>query len=880
LIGKTLAHYEITSLLGKGGMGEVYSARDTKLNRSVAIKLLPAEVSSNPEWVQRFQREAHTLATLQNENVASIYGFEVADGVRFLVMEHVEGEDLRQRLERGALPMDEAIAVARQIANGLEAAHEVGIVHRDLKPANVKVRRDGTVKLLDFGLAKGVAAASGGSLDMSNSPTMAALATQEGLILGTAAYMAPEQARGKLVDRRADIWAFGIVLYEMLTGRRAFEGEDVSEILASVIKDDPPWDALPRDLPPSIGRLLRRCLAKDPKRRLSAIGDARLELDDESAGENTGEEWGQAAMVATPTWKRVLPWTVAGIATVVLLVFGWRSALSPKTESPGIVTQFEVPLGSGQRLTTGLSIPAVSHAGDAVAFTVRDGTRSRIMLRRLGEREAVPVAGTEDGQLPFFSPDGEWIGFSRYGGALYKVPVEGGERSVLAEVHGAWWNPYATWVSDGRIIADGLGNERRLVVVQVDTREVKPLTEHHFEGEEGHTHPEVLPDGTVLFAVAHDGRSTLARYFPNRGDWTDLGTEGTGPIEYLRSGQLVFQQAGSTVIAAFDPGGNGTIGPARRVLEAAHPDHFAISPSGTVAYVDFQEGTGLSLVRVDRSGGLTPLLARIDDYRWPRLSPDGRRLAVGVGDVRESHLWLVDLADGRRDRIQDDGTLNGEPVWSPAGERIAYSSLRATADVYWQASRGGNSEVLSAEPFDQWPTSISPDGKLLLFYTGPSGGYSDIRVARTDGGGTAEVVVDDPGFQRGGRFSPDGRWLLYSSQESGASAIYVRRYPELDRKSRVSPAGGVDPAWSSDGREIFYLDGRRMIAVAFDPEAEAPVGKGTVLFEAPFVFDPTGDQSYDVFPDGRSFVMKFPDLESPPRLFVMTGFLDQVNPPT
>jgi len=876
--GSQLLHYRIVDKLGEGGMGAVWRATDTTLGRDVAVKILPEGFSHDQERRARFEREAKVLASLDHDNIATIHGLHVADGVHFLVMELVTGEDLAHRLARSRIEPKEALGIAVQVAAALEAAHDRGIVHRDVKPANIVVTPDGKAKVLDFGLARPMDAGGPGTSLLANSPTLTSPMTMAGAILGTAAYMSPEQARGKLVDRRADIWAFGCVLYEMLVGAPAFGGETVTDVLASVVKQEPDWGALPAETPPLARSLLRRCLQKDPASRLHDIADARIEIE-EAADDLAGAQWTRAALVAAPTWKRVLPWTVAGAAIVALLVFVVMRAKSPTAGSPGIVTQFEVPLGSGERLTTGVSVPAVSPAGDAVAFAVREGTHSRILLRRVGEREARPIRGTEDGQLPFFSPDGEWIGFTRLGGDMYKIPVAGGERSVLAE--GPWWGSHATWLPDGRIIADGHSDDTRLVTVDVDTRKVTLLTEYHSEEKDPQLYPEALPDGTVLFAVQHDGRSMLARYFPDRKDWTTLGTEGNGPIEFLQAGYLVFQQAGAIVVAEFDPRGDGTIGPATRVLEAANPEHVAVSSSGTAAYVEFPEGTGVSLVRVDRSGRVTPLVARVDNYRWPRLSPDGRRLAVGVGDVRKSRLWLVDLADGRRDLVQDSSkTMNTEPVWTPGGDRIAYGSSRSTADVYWLASRGGTSEVLSAEPYDQWPTSFSPDGKLLLFYTWPSVGhsqYSDIRVARTDGGGPSEVVVDDPGQQRGGRFSPDGHWLVYSSEESGESAIYVRRYPELDRKSRVSSAGGIDPSWSPDGREIFYLDGNRMISVAFDPRGESPVGKEAVLFNAPFVFDPTGDQSYDVFPDGQSFVMMFPDLKSPPRLFVMTGLLEQVN---
>ncbi len=668
--GSRLGPYEVTGTLGAGGMGEVFRARDTKLNRDVAIKVLPAAFAQSVERVARFRREAQLLAALNHPNIAAIYGLEESDGVVALALELVEGEELAQRLERGPIPVDEALAIARQIALGLEAAHEKGIVHRDLKPANVKVTADGTVKLLDFGLAKayeGDVAATGSS-DPANSPTMSRHATEAGMILGTAAYMSPEQARGRPVDKRADIWSFGVVLFELLSGARLFAGETVSDTLAAVLKTDPDWHALPAATPASVRALLKRCLERDPKRRLRDIGEARLAL--EAMGEKPAAETPEGAPAAAH--PRSLPLALAAGAIFGALVGAWGwSRVQPARPQP--VTRLSIALPPGQ-LLSGNGGPAISRDGREIAYAARDASGvSRLYVRSLDRFEATLVPESESAQQPFFSPDGSRVGFFARG-KLMTASVGGGAATPIA---GASAQPLGgTWGEDDRIVfAPALTTG--LVRVSASGGPPEQLTTPD-EAAAGYAHgrPQFLPGGrSVLFTIwgapnaADRGPALLSL---EKKTWTHVAN-GIWSARYFRSGHLLLSGPRGVRATPFDPEHPGLVNPQTFVIEhvfstAAWSDSwFDASDAGTLAYVpaDFLLGT---LTWVDREGRMTPASDKAMPLTDPTLNPDGEKIAF---TDRDDKLWTMDLRRGTATPLTEDGEgSNAYPVWSRDGASV------------------------------------------------------------------------------------------------------------------------------------------------------------------------------------------------------------------
>ena len=825
------------------------------------------------------RREAQLLATLNHPHVAAIYGFEEIDGRAFLVMELVEGRGLDEMIDEGPIPVREALVLAGQIAAGLEAAHEAGMIHRDLKPANVRVTPDNAAKVLDFGLAKG--SPDGGLSDispqLSMSPTIAA-PTIAGVILGTAAYMSPEQARGRELDRRTDIWSFGCVLYEMLTGQVAFGGETVTDLLAAVVKDEPDWDLLPADVPGPVRRLLERCLTKNARDRLRDIGDARLELRDTLAG--ASDELPAAAAVQPVSSRRLvgLAFTVIATATVTAVgmsMIGGRASDVPTSRA----VQFEIAPEPGHRILTISTAPAISSLGDAIAYAVHTPEGRQIMPRRLDEPAAQLVRGTEDGRSPFFSPDGQWLGFLTERG-MYKVPVDGGSPVFLAP--GSFWVPRAVWDDKRTILAQTMGGGvggvggGGLSTIDADDGTVTRLTEpDRANGEVSHLFPLPLPDGRLLFSVMDAARvSRMALYDPSTGEYEVFTTQAGGPFDY-RNGQLLFQRADQLFTAPFDLDSGAMTGSPVLLLEDADPGHLAIARNGTVVFMHFPDAGGQRIVRVDRQGVSEPLVDGSASYRWLRLAPDGTRLVTGYNlNNDNSEIWVVELASQRSWRLGDPAPDETEPVWNPEGTMVVHSSQRdGLFDLYWQPADGsGESTLLTAMPFDQWPSSFSPDGKLIMFYGGTSS--TDIWIATIDGSAEPTAIIRGEGSQRGARFSPDGRYIAYASDESGPWEIYVQPYPALDRRWVVSSSGGTDPVWAADGSELFFRDGTRMLSVAVTLTPEFAMGSETLLFESLMWSDPYGDQSYDVFPDGLSFAMFQRDPAGEPRLRVLTGLAE------
>ncbi len=862
--GTKLAHYEILDSLGAGGMGEVYRARDERLGRDVALKVLPEAFLHDPDRLARFRREAQALASLNHPHIAAIHGLEEVDGQRFLVLELVEGETLDLRIARGPLPLDDALSFARQIAEALEAAHDKGIIHRDLKPSNVKVTPEGSVKLLDFGLAKAfegeVAPAT-----LGTSPTLTAAATRAGVILGTAAYMSPEQARARDVDRRADLWAFGCLLYEMLTGKQAFPGETVSDTLASILKTDPDLRALPAGTPAQVVRLLRRCLQKDSRQRLQSIADARLEIDEALAAPGREE-----ATTAAPISQRLpLFWGLTGLLLGTLLAAGLMWWLRP-TPGPQPVTRFALTLPAGERLAL-QERPSVALSPDEARLayvTERDGVR-HLFVRALARLEPVMLPGTDGAANPFFSPDGQWIGFFA-DGRLKKVSVQGGNPIALCEAPGSRG---AAWGPDDMIVFSPAFTSGLMRISAAGGQAQTLTTPDRKAGERTHRWPEVLPGGkAVVFVV---GAMNSPDYYLDAkvavvsietGKTTLLPVEGTNP-HYLSSGHLVLAREGGLFAVPFDAKRLEVTGPSVPVLEdvAVATDsgaaHFAVSGSGSLLYLPGTAATReLRLAQVDRKGTLTLLPAPVRLYRDPRLSPDGKRLAVAAaaaGTSRSLDLWVYDLQRGTLTRLTF-GAANSAPAWAVDGKHLAFGSERnGVYGVFWKPADGsGTEEQLIGAPDFLLPEDWSPDGKSLVYTQIDPINQGDLWVLPLEGERKSRPFLKTQFDEFGARFSPDGRWIAYGSNESGQEEVYVQPFPGPGGRWQISTNGGVAPEWSRSSPELFYLNGDKMMSVPVSTKPIFSAGTPHVLFEARYALGGALTNSlYDASADGQRFYL-------------------------
>jgi hypothetical protein len=796
VIGRRLGSYEVVAKLGEGGMGEVYRARDLKLNRDVALKVLPAAFTLDPDRLARFRREAQLLASINHPNIATIYDFEESDGVQALVLELVDGPTLWELIDRagglapsadrqaqsrkiGGIPLDEALPIARQIAEALEAAHELGIIHRDLKPANIKLRPDGVVKVLDFGLAKALEPTADLGGHPTSSPTMTSPAmTERGVILGTALYMSPEQSKGRPVDRRSDVWAFGAVLFEMLSGQRAFKGDDRAETLAAVLRADPPWTSLPPETPPSIHRLLRRCLQKDPKLRLQHVGDARLELVDVEKGEADGP-----VIPAVPSRRQV--WPLVAAATVGALGVGLAAWMLAPRPPVGEVTRFVIqPPASAPLVTRGGGI-ALSPDGRLLVYA--SAAPFGLIKHRLDEFGVEPVRGGEGGSWPFFSPDGAWIGFFA-DGKLKKVSAAGGLAVTICD---APPNARGAWGDDGTI-----------VVARTDLYKVASsggtLNMIFDPGDGQVSQPEFLPGSKAVLVQI--------RVPPNVGhiEAVDLETrtrhrltEGSSP-KLAATGDLLFARERRIWALRFDAQRLAVIGAPVPFVESVslfeNTDAlFAGSSNGSLAYISGTGETAGVMVWLDRTGKWTAALDEQHAFFYPRLSPvDGKRVAVSVNGESAPELWTFDLDRGSRTKLTTEGS-NRRTVWSPDGTHIAYFSLPPETqdqDLYVISSSGGSPKLLLQRRGPQWPDAWSPDGKFLVFEEGPTGASRDLWVLPF--GGDPRPLVADPRFnERSAVFSPDGHWLAFVSDESGRPEVYLLPFPGLGQKIPISTNGGV-----------------------------------------------------------------------------------------
>jgi len=877
--GDRLGPYEVVAKIGEGGMGEVYRARDTQLERDVAVKVLPEAFTADRTRLLRFEREAKALASLNHSHIAHIYGVVEAHGQRALVLEFVDGPTLADLVAAGPIPLRESLDIARQIAEALEAAHEAGVIHRDLKPANIKVRPDGTVKILDFGLAKAIESTRGGE---SRAPTLGSTAvagTQVGMIVGTVAYMSPEQAHGRSVDKRTDVWAFGAVLFEMLTGTRAFKGDDLTDTIAAVIRGDPDWSALPSDVPLLVRRLLARCLAKDRRNRIHDIADARIEIVDalvappETAGAHGG---------AHPSrWQLGLPWAVAAAAMIAAIGIWWGTE-QPPLQRPIRLT---VSLPDGQELPPEWVNPLdVSRDGQFVVYAARprEGEGSRLFVRAIGAFGARSIDGTDGAEAPFFSPDGDWIGFFA-NGALWKVPRSGGRPFKICDVQ--MFFPGATW-GEGDVI---IFVDQRFGLFRVSANGGAPeqLTRPDAAaGEVRHLAPQRLPGGRrLLFTVMTDTQPFAAVLSLDSSESRPL-VRNAGAARYLESGHLLYFQSGSLVVAAFDPETLEVRGSPIPIQEQVsyHPTlgvaRFAVSATGTLVYAPADAWAGdTTMVWVDRTGAVQPLGAAPADFSYPRISPDGRQIAVSI----TPHLWLYDADRGTGLPLTTSG-INVEPVWTPDGARVTFS--RTTPGTYFDlynipADRSGPPELLLQREGRQLPTSWSPDGRTLAFYERTDSGEMDIWMLE---GTRARALLAENHIEHSPVLSPDGPWLAYVSFETGTAEVHVRPYPGPGRARIASIKGGTQPLWSRNGRELFYRSGDVLMAVAVESRgSELALGTPTPLFQGRFDYGPGGSDgdggglNYDVTPDGARFVMlQLPEARSS-QIHVVTDWFSELT---
>jgi eukaryotic-like serine/threonine-protein kinase len=853
MIGKTLAHYQITAHLGSGGMGEVYQATDSKLGRGVAIKILPEAFARDADRLTLFEREARVLASLNHPNIAAIYGLEQTATENFLVMELVDGETLAERIRRGSIALDETLGIVKQIAEALEAAHERGIVHRDLKPANVKITREGKVKVLDFGLAKAMETRTTDA-NLSQSPTLSMAATSAGVILGTAAYMSPEQAKGKSVDRRADIWAFGVVLYEMLTGRMMFSGETASDTMAAVIMKEPDWTRLPDNLPARVRELLRRCLIKEPRNRVRDIGDARIAIEEVQSRAEVDRN-----VFQTPSRGRsgVLIGIAAVLFLATILSLGALSVMyfNRPQAPPEIWVEVSTPS------TADLLSFAISPDGRRLVFSALNEGKSQLWVRSLASLVVQPLAGTDGAIYPFWSPDSASVGFFA-DRQLKRIDIAGGAPQFLANADAGRGG---TWSREGIILfGDSAGSVFR---VPATGGQAVAVTRTE-TGQRSHRFPQFLPDGQhFIYFVEAQGVyvGSLDGALSKRLADADVAA-GVSP-----SGFLLFLRQTTLFAQNFDFKTHELSGNPFPVAEQVAFDAATSAPgfsaaSGIVAYRTGSAGLARQLTWLDRSGKSVGAIGVPDvaSLMGAELSPDGKRVAVSRTLNGNDDIWLIDVARGVPTRFTYDAALDHDPLWSPDGSRVVFASNRTGINnLFWKSSGGaGADELLLKSDRINMPNDWSSDGRFLLFRsTDPQMGR-DLWVLPVSGDKKPFPFVKSPFEERDGQFSPDSKWIAYQSNESGRFQIYVRPFPGPGGKYQISANGGAQPRWNKNGTEIFYvsLDSKMMAApVKLSPDGQSlEPGTPAALFPVRIAGGPlpgVSKQQYAVSSDGQRFLV-------------------------
>ncbi len=886
--GRRLGPYEILSSIGAGGMGEVYRARDTRLDRIVAIKVLPTHLADRSELRERFEREARTIASLNHPHICTLFDIGQQDGIDYLVMEYLEGETLAQRLQKGPLPLEQVLQFAIEIADALDKAHRKGVTHRDLKPGNIMLTKTGT-KLLDFGLAKLKQEAAPANAQLSELPTASDPLTGKGTIVGTLQYMAPEQLEGKEVDARTDIFAFGAVVYEMATCKRAFDGKSQASLIAAILeREPPPMSSLQPMTPTALDRVVKKCLRKDRDDRWQSARDVTDELKWIAEGSSQGMVASPAAAKSIRTLGRQALILSAGtllLGAVIASLATWNLKPAPSSP-PQPVTRTVINLPPGRVLAGFESGPAVAISPDGthLAYAATQGGIQRLYLRAMDSLlEAQPIPDTEAASSPFFSPDSQWLGFLA-SGYMKKISVTGGAAVTLSD---AAYTGGASWGSHG-MIAFPPGNLSPLQQVPDAGGAPQPLTRFGIQDGGSHRWPEFVPGGrAVLFAAgataANWSNAQIAVQPVGAGQRRNLIQRGTQP-RYAPSGHLVYAQGGSLMAATFNPERLQITGASVPVVEgivqsiSSGAAQYSISATGSLVYVPGGvQGAELQLVWVDRKGAEQPFAAPTHTYESPRFSPDGQRVAV----VIDGQIWLYDLARETLTRFTFEGNTNSRPVWTPDGKRIAFFSTKdGPLNLFWQLADGsGGLEKLVTGDLINVPDSISPDGQLLAFHEANPTTGEDILVLRLSDRKVVPFLRThfneaDP------RFSPDGRWIAYMSDESGRSEIYVQLYPGPGGKLQVSRDGGVEPVWNPSGRELFYRNGNKMMAVAITTQPNFTLGNPQLLFERPYVLATVPISNYDVSPDGRRFLMLKPTAQeqaAPTQINVVLNWFEELK---
>lgn len=881
--GKRINQFEIVEPLGSGAMGEVYRARDSRLDREIALKVLPESFIRDPERVGRFEREARTLASLDHPNIGALYDFQEADGMRFLVMQLIDGETLEDRINRGPLSVEEAIPIFVQIALGLEAAHQRGIIHRDLKPANVKLKPDGQVKVLDFGLAKSFGP-EGEDSERDSSLTAtgaAARLTSEQAILGTPSYMSPEQARARDVDRRSDIWAFGCTLFEALTGTPPFEGKTTADLIVRILRDTPDWSQLPPDVPASVKTILRRCLERDPRKRLKDAGDIAISLEEAlaSSGGSGAEPAPSAAGEAVRSaGARPFALTLAGLTVVLLGVIaavylGIQRPPAPETTSrhKGIpvvekaraVRRFSITLSTAYPLKRpnpiiGDNVIAISPDGSTLVYVTGLDNDTQLIKRRLDQLDSTPIAGTAGAWNPFFSPDGKWIGFQQRSVAdpkLMKIPSDGGVPIPLAP------SPLplgASWGEDDTIVfGHNIGAPLARVSAEGGAFDLLSVPDEQWRGySEGF--PQLLPEGRgIVFGAAripHSDHGTLF-YAEKPGGSRVKIADDIGLSYYVPSGHMVYPRTGALYALPFDLEAKRPTGPEVPVTESRMasagtiPRQYCFSRDGDLIYVpeSSQAESARTIVWVDRQGEETrvPIAAR--PFDTVRLSPDDSMLALDLIDLED--VWIYSLKRGTNQRLTFTAGSDYRPIWEPEGGSVIFLSAReGDTAIYSKGADGiGDVEHWVTNPEYPYPNDVSPDGRTLIY--SPVATTSPVWVVEKGDPDSPRALFDGRHGEQRVRFSPDGKWISYESKDTGRYEIYVQSFPDQAAKFQISLEGGEDAIWSPLGDELFFWEGKVLMAVDVETEPTFSFGEPHPLFEM------QSKVNYDVASDGQRFVI-------------------------